>query len=297
MKENMYELGKYTRINKFDLNILKNKSDAQINEFLNGMLNDAEFEVIYSNAVTIIKKVGSKELFWGTLIDNLYNLILIPNEEYAWVFKFIVSLFDVPTFSVDKSYARKILPNDINAGDGAIFIILKKISDKAWFKNNKEAYEKVVIDIISDDMSPQDISRFFPFFKNMDFYYAVLKKTKLATVLPYIVRDIYMEPENIEDFKGAETVDYLLKTFKSLFAYNPTASTHLADIIRDYHSKNTAKLFLEMVKEDLFTDRKILELLTTVYDATNSQEIGQVLYNLTKDEKYLPEDVKDIFIF
>ena len=130
----------------------------------------------------------------------------------------------------------------------------------------------------------------------MYFYMELIEKTPSARFFESIITSIYKYKRGIYGFLGGFTLDDLIIKYPHKFSESMTSMTFLTNLIREFHTPNTGELFVDLLTKTGFTEENNTMWLFKLSEI-NSNAINLKLYNLTGDEKYLPQSAKDVFLF
>jgi len=284
----------FGEFDKYSVEVLKYASITEILEFVKGILDKTRNEVMFIYARSIADE-QKNEYIWELLISS-FNKIIKGKRKPPWSFGFVSSLIQYHDIKLLKHQAYLIVDMILTYNGEFNTYWFQTIKDKPWFDDLKPYLLKAVLDNL-DKISVINIKPVLNSVLEHSFYNDIMEKTDNPKMFIEVLVKYRSHDKNIEGFVGGTDISYMLYKFEEKFIHNERAMTIISGLIgRNYYTGETGKLFVDILnKHPWEKDIKIM-WLKKIQDI-NSKEVNTQLFELTGETKYIPEEVKDIFLF
>ena len=277
--------------------VLKDKHENDAEKYVSGLLYKTKNESLYLRAVQIARRIKKNQVIWGRILYQ-FNILNKGNTKMKWGFSFVSTIINDITFKLNNYDIGKLVTM-IYTYDGAYSgWWFTKIVEKDWFLEYNDYIKTSILKFIDkfDRVAWERNISILDCFKDMYFYMELIEKTPSARFFESIITSIYKYKRGIYGFLGGFTLDDLIIKYPHKFSESMTSMTFLTNLIREFHTPNTGELFVDLLTKTGFTEENNTMWLFKLSEI-NSNAINLKLYNLTGDEKYLPQSAKDVFLF
>lgn len=283
----------YGSFNKYVEEVLSNAHPIEIVDFIKGMLDKTKNEVMFLYARTIAEKQNS-EYIWETIISSFNNIVKGKSKPH-WAYEFVSSLLNYSNLKLF-NYQASLIVTMILTYNGEystwFFDIMK---NKTWFTELKPYLLDAVLSNLNK-ITPDNMKGVLHAVMDHYFYKRILEKTEDPNMFAGIISEYRHNEKQIEGFIGGVDITFMLKDYETKFINNEQAMMYISTLISKFYTIETGKLFVDILYKGSWTDtRKIMWLKKM--DKIGSVEVNTKLLELTKDMKYAPQEVRDIFMF
>lgn len=274
----------------------ENKNVYEAYDFLRGFLHNTKSHISFLFAIKVAEMDmfrSNSETLWGYILLS-FNALIKSKNKPKWAYSVVNNIL--------RTSSLKLFNYDIEKLVYLVFKYDDKYSDwwfdyiklLPWFGKNKQFFKDAIL-THKDNLDIFSISRILQLFPDL-YFYKNLMQGKNILLLTSILSFISVSKINIESFYKSKSVNELITDFEDRIVDNQTALFNMADIIKKYNDQDTIKLFLQLVEKSKVDVKNKIEILKVI-SSLDYKEVNIMLFSLTKDEKYLTQEVVDIFIF
>jgi hypothetical protein len=272
---------------------LKDTHYIQKAEFVRGLLRNSKNEALYEYASGIANNTENCEFIWS-VIFNEFNKLIKGKNKPPWSYKFMyknISLNDKIRFNnYDIGILVYAVLNYDGGGSGHWFTAL---SEKPWFSDMEFFFKKELVKQ-AKSISPDKSWAIFRTLKDLHFYYSLVDANYSPELFRMMLSAIKTFPSEILFFNGGETIDDIMKKYETVLSTDKQAMDTLASLIRNYYTTETGILFCNLIELGKFAEEDYTPWLKRIVDI-QSPIVSKLLYKITKDNRYLPEKIKNLF--
>jgi len=301
-KANFYSMGSIDDYNSYIEKIDLNKAYThQKSDFITGLLSGSRNQTLFEHAMQLASYDDTPETLWA-LIIGYFNDITKGKKTVPWKENFYNDLKAYKEFKLVNYQIPGFVTMLLNVGSDSPTSLLFKFKDTAVFKEHNDYIKREILAQIKKINLEFGGKEFFDFFKDMYFYKDFLKATEkhpsFDKIFYYVVAAINKNWDDLE-YSYLSGVEYLLETYAANCSKSGDIIINILNIfIKHTYGEKSVDLLISAIKNlpsNEFVSNK--NAIVNKLDKINTSNCRMYLYEITQDVKYLPEDVKDLFLF
>ncbi len=281
--------------------VFANANEFNKAEFVRGLLDKTKNETLFIYANGIAVKTEKSEPIWGEIFSAFNNLIKGKNKP-QWAFSFLSTSLQTNDLKLNNSDVSKVVYATIHYDDTGALWWLNNSRDKTWFKTHIDTIERYVLEYATNYQADR-MNNVFSLFSNMEFYNNLIKKIGNANghlrLFNEMLLAIKIQPNGIKGFSGGDTIDTIMNSYTEKFRSSAIAMDTLTDLLKNFNTLESGRIFVDLLSKTAFKIESNVEWLRKIEDDVHdgANYIKSTLYDYTGDEKYLPQEARDIFLF
>jgi len=274
--------------------ILKDTFEHNAYDFIKGMLEKTKNRVLFDNAITVAEHYKDNTSLWSLILSTLNGIIKGVNKP-PWVADFIFKLINYSSLKLANYNTHLLITMMLTYDNSYNTHMLISMKERPWFDELTPYLEKDIIDNL-DKISSAGIIGALLTLKDVSFYHNILEITNIPEIFTKVISKFKFFNTELNGFIGTFDIIKILKTNKLKLLKNQDSMSLIGDMILQYYNKEVVSLWINLLLVCEFNEEQKIILLKKL-ETLEYEEVYNRLFDLTKEEKYLPKVAEDIFLF